>query len=922
MTSGNGVAWADSGGSTTSDSSAGSTSSHSSNTPGAGAGDTGPSTRPKRAEDPVSRTLTGLAHELQSHARTAKPAKTKRAASKASKKKATGGASTQPSTQQSDQPSTPRITAHTKSEDRDATTRTSHTRSIPQAPTATVSAAAPAPAATAASPVSATATHPRQTTASATATPDNPIKAVATAISHLFTAVNSPAAGNTPTAPADAPLSWVMLAAARREISSAAKPVAAVTQPTPTEATAWFQQTVYAPVHEGVQNWIDSDLGQQVDGAINTLAGSYVIGNGADGTAADPDGGAGGWLLGDGGDGWTSTAAGFDGGDGGAAGLLGDGGMGGAGSAGSDGGAGGSGGVLMGLGGAGGDGGDSTVGGNGGEGGSATGLAFGIGGAGGAGGNGADGGRGGDGGDGAALLGSGGDGGDAGDGGIGGASTRLAALGGAGGNGGLFGEHGVVGQYGTRADAPASGDTSLTTTGKWITNSQGQVVILHGVNMVYKVPPYEPSAAGFSDDDAQFLADNGFNVVRLGINWAAVEPEPGVYDDEYLASIQQTVQTLNDHGVYVILDMHQDTYGTKFGGEGAPEWATQTGGLPNPILGFPLTQFLNPAEQYAWDAFWNNNKASDGVGLENHYSQTWQHVAYYFKDEPGVVGYEIMNEPYPGLSQNLVTMFGSPFFSAQQLTPFYNQVDAAIRSVDPNTTVYFEPDADTNLGIPVHLGTIDDPNSVLSYHAYDYIQLGPLGSFPNAQLISDNAVAYAEAHGIPAFMSEFGASSDNAVIVGSMDPADQYMLGWTEWAYTGKGDITTPASQDEEALVYDPALPPEGDNVNTANLKTIAQPYPQVTSGTPQSWSFDDGTFDYAYSTQRVDGTGSFAAGSETTIATPAVQFPNGYQVTVTGGHVVSAPNATKLVIASDEGATEVHVVVTANPDGPAVTTV
>ena len=40
--------------------------------------------------------------------------------------------------------------------------------------------------------------------------------------------------------------------------------------------------------------------GQQVDGLINALAGSYVIGNGAGGTVANPSGGAAGWLLGDG----------------------------------------------------------------------------------------------------------------------------------------------------------------------------------------------------------------------------------------------------------------------------------------------------------------------------------------------------------------------------------------------------------------------------------------------------------------------------------------------------------------------------------------------------------------------------------------------------------------------------------------------
>ncbi|MGH3560907.1 MAG: cellulase family glycosylhydrolase, partial [Mycobacterium sp.] len=73
---------------------------------------------------------------------------------------------------------------------------------------------------------------------------------------------------------------------------------------------------------------------------------------------------------------------------------------------------------------------------------------------------------------------------------------------------------------------------------------------------------------------------------------------------------------------------------------------------------------------------------------------------------------------------------------------------------------------------------------------------------------------------------------------------------------------------------------------------------------------FDNGTFQFSYSTAMVDGSGDFAAGSQTTISTPAVEFPNGYQVSVTGGHVVSAANASELVIASDTGAKTVTVTV------------
>ncbi|WP_261898625.1 PE family protein, partial [Mycobacterium marinum] len=82
-----------------------------------------------------------------------------------------------------------------------------------------------------------------------------------------------------------------------------------------------------------------------------------LIGNGTDGTAANPNGGAGGLLIGDGGKGFSSATAGVAGGSGGSAGLFGSGGAGGTGGGGALGGNGGTGGLLLGNGGAGGMGG-------------------------------------------------------------------------------------------------------------------------------------------------------------------------------------------------------------------------------------------------------------------------------------------------------------------------------------------------------------------------------------------------------------------------------------------------------------------------------------------------------------------------------------------------------------------------------------
>ncbi len=104
-----------------------------------------------------------------------------------------------------------------------------------------------------------------------------------------------------------------------------------------------------------------TNVEQQVLGLINAptqaLWGRPLIGNGADGTAANPNGGAGGLLYGNGGNGFSQTTAGLTGGTGGSAGLIGNGGNGGAGGAGANGGAGGNGGWLYGSGGNGGAGG-------------------------------------------------------------------------------------------------------------------------------------------------------------------------------------------------------------------------------------------------------------------------------------------------------------------------------------------------------------------------------------------------------------------------------------------------------------------------------------------------------------------------------------------------------------------------------------
>ncbi|MGB6209707.1 MAG: hypothetical protein WBF82_22455, partial [Mycobacterium sp.] len=62
-----------------------------------------------------------------------------------------------------------------------------------------------------------------------------------------------------------------------------------------------FNEFIYTPMHTADQDWINSSFGTAVDNQLNTLwsemgGSGILIGNGAPGTMADPNGGAGGLL--------------------------------------------------------------------------------------------------------------------------------------------------------------------------------------------------------------------------------------------------------------------------------------------------------------------------------------------------------------------------------------------------------------------------------------------------------------------------------------------------------------------------------------------------------------------------------------------------------------------------------------------------
>jgi endoglycosylceramidase len=475
----------------------------------------------------------------------------------------------------------------------------------------------------------------------------------------------------------------------------------------------------------------------------------------------------------------------------------------------------------------------------------------------------------------------------------------------------------------------------LDHSGRWITDARGRTVILHGVNMVFKRPPYYPAATGFGKDDAAFLQRNGFNTVRLGVIYAGVEPSPGAYDEGYLDQIAATESILAKHGIFSQLDFHQDMYNERFQGEGWPDWAVQDDGLPNqPQLGFPANYFAMPALLRAYDHFWANDPGPGGIGLQDRYAAAWQHVAARFIKARHTLGLDLMNEPWPGTPWTSCLMAsGCPDFDRNAMGSFYRLVIDHIRAVERQKLIWYEPNVLFNFTADTNLPDFGDRAAGFSFHVYCTQGLAPPPySGANCETLDEvvfsNADKRANATGDALLLSEFGATDDLATIRRNVQLADRHMVSWQYWHYCECADPTTTGSG-VQAIVVDPAQPPVGSNVKEAKLDVLSQPYPQLVAGTPSGWEFDPATrvFRLTYSTKGPGGK-RFARRArkrskkalrkrQTEIFLGRDRYPKGYKTSVRGGAITSKRKSGLLKVVACPGRKTVRV--TVGPPGSGV---
>ena len=191
----------------------------------------------------------------------------------------------------------------------------------------------------------------------------------------------------------------------------------------------------------------------------------------------------------------------------------------------------------------------------------------------------------------------------------------------------------------------------ITVKGTSFIDESGRERIFNGVNLVFKGAYDEKTgntdyfAVNWDEDMFRSLSEMGINIVRLGLAWKAVEPNPGEYNEKYLDFMENFFDLCGKYGIYVFLDMHQDCY------HGMPDWATVTDSYTRrkPKLIWAEGYFIDTAVHRAFDNFWANTPVC-GKGLQDWFADMWKHIALRFKDKENLFGFDILNEPFPGTS--------------------------------------------------------------------------------------------------------------------------------------------------------------------------------------------------------------------------------------------------------------------------------
>jgi hypothetical protein len=426
------------------------------------------------------------------------------------------------------------------------------------------------------------------------------------------------------------------------------------------------------------------------------------------------------------------------------------------------------------------------------------------------------------------------------------------------------------------------GTAPIASNGSVLVDQQGREVILRGVNIraagffdIYKAQlPLPP----FTADDCRIVGQElGMNQLRLPISWSLVEPSRGDFDTAFLKSVVTLAGECARQGVYTLVDLHQDGWSKFVGADGAPFWAHDP---PLPASAADQSMGNQPstggAVQAAFNGFFGNAQ------LMQDYATMAATVAKTIDQQPGIIGLEIMNEP---------------FGTSTQLDGFYAVVSKSVRAAAPDLPLYFEPNAIRNILDASNPDPLSVANTVYSPHLYTGVFQGNWMVGQDSRIADSISNMQAEESGTRAalMVTEFGNNPADPVgaawLTAALRLLDQYAVSASFWVYeewpSTCGNPSCWGLYDEAPIAGAPTfmrtLRPEAVTV-------LARAFPRAIAGHLDSFTYDATTRQLTVRMHGASGTHILAA--------PMRVYPNGVTVSCDGHSVAATRNGSQVSVA------------------------
>eukprot|EP01116_Phalansterium_solitarium_P023997 TRINITY_DN8650_c0_g1_i1.p1 TRINITY_DN8650_c0_g1~~TRINITY_DN8650_c0_g1_i1.p1 ORF type:complete len:444 (-),score=146.12 TRINITY_DN8650_c0_g1_i1:257-1588(-) len=389
-------------------------------------------------------------------------------------------------------------------------------------------------------------------------------------------------------------------------------------------------------------------------------------------------------------------------------------------------------------------------------------------------------------------------------------------------------------------------------------DAYGRVRIFHGLNIVYKNPPYYPTTL-VTDEALDFYEEMGFTMARLGVLWIGAEPARGTFDESYLNASSAVAASLAQRGMYSLIDSHQDILSPKFCGDGTPMWAAvpapDAKPFAEPIFAQqPIdnnTGYPTECGEHAWASYYFTEQCSTAFqniydnydGLRDAFVGFWQRLAGQFANQSNILGLELMNEPWAGDVYKNPLLLIPGVADRVNLQPMYDQLNEVIRAVWPDYTIFYEPvtwDVSPVGFDHVPGGAKFVDRSVLSWHFYCWIfdnNMKPVDWTLCNSLqgdFFDVRKGDVKRLGGAGFLTEFGlcdATSPDGIreCTSVMEAADRHLDSWSYWDAFELWNTTS-------------------NSPNPGDPTVFSRTYAYAIAGRPLAMSFDAATGNFSLS--------------------------------------------------------------------------